>query len=338
MESFLSWESQMSMQQYLGQQYKLGSFVGRNMSTDASWNFEYDIKDTSLPSTGASTPLTEWSHKKEDGDLSLETSSGSATPPDWEAMLNLIETQGLVKNATMSTNHLGRNQSLRSLVNLMPPPGLPAPESGLVVGREYGLDVPPGLPAPESSFVVGREYGLAQAPPVPDVHTSIGTFGHPDRCAGSCRYIKRKGGCRNGASCPQCHLCFWQRKTGGEAKTQKAKPPHTQDLNCVAAFSGQDSSISDFGKNAGDDEVSRGSENHPHGCATACKYVNKKGGCREGEACLDCHLCPWRRSPPRAMPLKVGLVEKSALGHEPKDRLEWLIKLQLDAVSQEVSA
>eukprot|EP00435_Cladocopium_sp_Y103_P024938 s2059_g6.t1 len=40
---------------------------------------------------------------------------------------------------------------------------------------------------------------------------SIGTVGHPVSCATPCRYIKRKGGCRDGSACLNCHLCFWVR-------------------------------------------------------------------------------------------------------------------------------
>ena len=36
-------------------------------------------------------------------------------------------------------------------------------------------------------------------------------MGHPYNCGPPCRYIQRKGGCRDGAKCPNCHLCMWNR-------------------------------------------------------------------------------------------------------------------------------
>jgi len=44
--------------------------------------------------------------------------------------------------------------------------------------------------------------------------------------------------------------------------------------------------------------VSRGSVGHPHHCKEACKFVNKKRGCKDGAACDHCHLCAWNRYRP----------------------------------------
>jgi len=42
--------------------------------------------------------------------------------------------------------------------------------------------------------------------------------------------------------------------------------------------------------------VSVGSVGHPHTCAEPCKYVRKKRrGCKDGSACVRCHLCEWKR-------------------------------------------
>lgn len=40
---------------------------------------------------------------------------------------------------------------------------------------------------------------------------SIGTRGHPETCAEACKYARRKSGCRDGANCPKCHACMWNR-------------------------------------------------------------------------------------------------------------------------------
>lgn len=45
--------------------------------------------------------------------------------------------------------------------------------------------------------------------------------------------------------------------------------------------------------------VSIGSLGHPISCASACKYVMKKRGCKDGALCDHCHLCAWTRRPSR---------------------------------------
>jgi hypothetical protein len=40
---------------------------------------------------------------------------------------------------------------------------------------------------------------------------SLGSVGHPYRCAPACRYTWRKGGCNHGQNCFCCHLCHWVR-------------------------------------------------------------------------------------------------------------------------------
>lgn len=40
---------------------------------------------------------------------------------------------------------------------------------------------------------------------------------------------------------------------------------------------------------------SKGSAGHPHSCASPCRYVKRKSGCRDGADCPNCHFCFWRR-------------------------------------------
>ncbi|CAJ1424834.1 unnamed protein product, partial [Effrenium voratum] len=101
--------------------------------------------------------------------------------------------------------------------------------------------------------------------------SSLGTVGHPFTCARPCRYVKRKGGCRDGANCPCCHECFWTKARGEE----KAPNPSHMGPEVLP--------------------LSEGSQGHPNRCAGACKYVRRKGGCRDGAACPKCHFCQWRR-------------------------------------------
>jgi len=42
--------------------------------------------------------------------------------------------------------------------------------------------------------------------------------------------------------------------------------------------------------------ASYGSIGHPHFCAQACKYIDRKSGCRDGRECPNCHFCSWRRT------------------------------------------
>jgi len=42
-------------------------------------------------------------------------------------------------------------------------------------------------------------------------------------------------------------------------------------------------------------QSSVGSLGHPFTCASPCKYVGRKKGCRDGQNCSDCHLCRWTR-------------------------------------------
>jgi hypothetical protein len=100
---------------------------------------------------------------------------------------------------------------------------------------------------------------------------SLGSVGHPHSCAGACRYIKRKGGCRDGANCPHCHLCFWRRTADVH------EGPQAPDSEKSEAF------------------ISVGTRGHPHQCGPPCRYVRRKGGCRDGANCTSCHACLWQR-------------------------------------------
>eukprot|EP00933_Yihiella_yeosuensis_P070712 TRINITY_DN78867_c0_g1_i1.p1 TRINITY_DN78867_c0_g1~~TRINITY_DN78867_c0_g1_i1.p1 ORF type:complete len:253 (-),score=35.07 TRINITY_DN78867_c0_g1_i1:75-833(-) len=42
--------------------------------------------------------------------------------------------------------------------------------------------------------------------------------------------------------------------------------------------------------------ASVGSFGHPHSCAEPCKYAQKRAGCKDGSACVRCHLCFWAKS------------------------------------------
>jgi len=122
---------------------------------------------------------------------------------------------------------------------------------------------------------------------------SLGSIGHPVRCAAACRYVKKKGGCRAGADCPNCHVCYWRRdaaqgNTEDQEKAQSGGGGDTsrvlteEDLTVLAGAAGA---------------VSIGTLNHPHGCGRPCRHARRKGGCRDGVDCPDCHACLWTRVP-----------------------------------------
>lgn len=48
---------------------------------------------------------------------------------------------------------------------------------------------------------------------------SVGSAGHPYTCSAACKYVWRKQGCRDGADCPNCHYCKWQRRPKEESES-----------------------------------------------------------------------------------------------------------------------
>jgi len=121
---------------------------------------------------------------------------------------------------------------------------------------------------------------LAQRTPV---HLSLGSIGHPHSCASACRYVKRKGGCRDGARCQYCHLCFWRRDREQEKAESLSDRPATE----ASAELANPENVATL--------VSFGTIGHPYTCATACRYVRRKMGCRDGADCPNCHACLWTR-------------------------------------------
>lgn len=50
--------------------------------------------------------------------------------------------------------------------------------------------------------------------------SSVGSIGHPHKCALACKYATKGGGCKDGASCVRCHLCRWSQ---GVEKTKPGR-------------------------------------------------------------------------------------------------------------------
>mmetsp|Transcript_10702 Transcript_10702/g.24392 ORF Transcript_10702/g.24392 Transcript_10702/m.24392 type:complete len:238 (-) Transcript_10702:237-950(-) len=74
--------------------------------------------------------------------------------------------------------------------------------------------------------------GIAEDDELPQAEmaiASIGSVGHPLKCALPCKYFQKKSrGCKDGVSCTRCHLCGWRpadnRRRRAQAKGSKESP------------------------------------------------------------------------------------------------------------------
>lgn len=171
-------------------------------------------------------------------------------------------------------------------------------------------------------------------PPVPPsqelpvTHLSLGSVGHPHSCASACRYVKRKGGCREGARCPNCHLCFWRRDRDQNAEREPPAPEVVPQMDAVAAAAA--AAVASVACDGVATLISIGTRGHPHRCAAACRYVRRKSGCRNGAACPNCHACLWTRELQGGPAASVGQTTNTGLLRESTQTLEGLIRLFLN--------
>lgn len=280
-----------------------------------------------------------------------EISSGARTPPQLEMLQHLLQMHLKLGNdlqslpsdrSQTSSTKLGFNpwgstpvpgrssENSCWLSSVVPPPGL-APSAAT------DATPLPSAGATVAANTLATNSVVAGATMLP----SVGSKGHPHNCAGACKYVKRKGGCRLGADCDLCHLCFWQRQPAKlPAQTQDGKDRETQqDLHEEPSDSTlAPQSIGKVEENSSTSEAklsSLGSRNHPFGCGAACKYVRRKGGCREGANCPNCHECRWRRGQDAGQTV-AGLGAKTSTGYssEAVDVLEKLISMQIETVVQ----
>ncbi|CAE7546460.1 unnamed protein product [Symbiodinium natans] len=204
--------------------------------------------------------------------LEMTQTDGSKTPTDhalFADMANLRE-----KLMKLQVEEPMFPSFFESGVVQLPPPGLaidlkaPAQDAGADLGSEL------------KRFLCGQETKAPAAPTGPSGHVvSVGSVGHPFSCAEACKYVKRKGGCRDGSQCTKCHECFWSRVPAGLREKEDPKP--AESVETVQVQEAQ--------------PFSAGSVGHPYTCANACKYVWRKRGCRDGANCPNCHYCKWQR-------------------------------------------
>lgn len=186
-----------------------------------------------------------------------------------------------------------------------------------VSGAGQAKAAPPGLAAPGiDDSTVGKAWLLCPSVLEP----SVGSRGHPTCCAEPCKYRKRRGGCRNGAACSECHLCHWRRQPLEEqqpAAARAASPaaervdgPRPDRLAEQASPVEEPPSASELPGSLfwsappelGAGAPSLGSIGHPLCCGPPCKYFHKKVGCKDGRSCVRCHLCQWHRYQARVPP------------------------------------
>mmetsp|Transcript_64079 Transcript_64079/g.152821 ORF Transcript_64079/g.152821 Transcript_64079/m.152821 type:complete len:303 (+) Transcript_64079:173-1081(+) len=83
------------------------------------------------------------------------------------------------------------------------------------------------------------------------------------------------------------------------ARVNQASPvSQFASLSMCQEFNGATSYLASpmkIGQEAAPQDWSMGSLGHPHRCGVACKYKNRKGGCRNGRQCSSCHICQWSR-------------------------------------------
>ncbi|CAE7395831.1 pkaR [Symbiodinium sp. CCMP2592] len=152
---------------------------------------------------------------------------------------------------------------------------------------------------------------------------SKGSMGHPFSCAAACRYVRRKGGCRDGADCLDCHECFWSKastKDSASRNSDQAQAEEAVRARPVVVATKED--LTNDSDILGDSKVSTagmvgfeapelemqqgmnpGSLGHPYSCGPACKYALKSRGCKDGDMCTRCHLCHWTRFSAKSLKL-----------------------------------
>jgi len=172
---------------------------------------------------------------------------------------------------------------------------------------------------------------------------SCGSVGHPHTCAAPCRYVKKQGGCRDGASCPKCHLCFWHRKSNAEEALEKKvieedqiseRQSESEDTVLCQVPVVPTVAMPTVAMPAVTEIASVGTRGHPFNCGSACKYFRRKGGCQDGAACLNCHECRWRRDVSAKQGTNPGLGNATTPGFdkESSETLQRLIYLSLCGV------
>lgn len=157
-----------------------------------------------------------WSSKLLCDELS-EALAGAKTPRESTGIAPLVQTASIATQIKERMSRVSVSVGASSALKQHP-----TPQSG------DAYPPPPGLVAGLNSFKTGSREPFPCQTVVP---ISIGTHGHPNSCSEACKYVKRKGGCREGENCPKCHLCHWQRPTlRARAAVAEGGPPATHTV------------------------------------------------------------------------------------------------------------
>ncbi|CAE7463356.1 unnamed protein product, partial [Symbiodinium sp. CCMP2456] len=126
---------------------------------------------------------------------------------------------------------------------------------------------------------------------------SLGTRGHPNKCKPACRFHRRRGGCREGASCKFCHECVFSDSDPNYLGVPLHSLGPASSINAPVPPGAMQRPSSEG------DYPSIGSIGHPFSCGPPCKYNSKPKGCKDGLLCDHCHLCRWKRHTAGAGPV-----------------------------------
>eukprot|EP00929_Paragymnodinium_shiwhaense_P072674 TRINITY_DN3688_c4_g1_i1.p1 TRINITY_DN3688_c4_g1~~TRINITY_DN3688_c4_g1_i1.p1 ORF type:complete len:457 (-),score=70.09 TRINITY_DN3688_c4_g1_i1:176-1546(-) len=139
--------------------------------------------------------------------------SSSAAAWQQEPMKVIIQPQ---RFGAPGAEEIAAYQKARTLLQQ---PTLPARQLSSSSSSSASSREPP-LRRQSTSQTSGGAAGSSTDLPLRHLQVSLGSVGHPRQCAEPCRYVKRKGGCREGDKCPNCHLCFWRRRPADKHQEQ----------------------------------------------------------------------------------------------------------------------
>eukprot|EP00927_Polykrikos_kofoidii_P051640 TRINITY_DN45434_c0_g1_i1.p1 TRINITY_DN45434_c0_g1~~TRINITY_DN45434_c0_g1_i1.p1 ORF type:complete len:251 (-),score=29.77 TRINITY_DN45434_c0_g1_i1:56-808(-) len=154
-------------------------------------------------------------------------------------------------------------------------------------------DVPPTalctrqnwFPAPPSMIEHERDAAVCIAAP-PRLHR-----------IGSDEMLRQQADKAPGTNRPRQFCPFGQRDIVEEANGSQRDSRGSSGIKlCLVGCLGLDAPNMDVAVSEEKPEepvISIGSVGHPHNCGLACKFTQKKRGCRKGAKCTRCHFCTW---------------------------------------------
>lgn len=186
------------------------------------------------------------------------------------------------------------------------------PESAFKVdmATQVGMDCERGAAYNISGEKLGSNGCVVQPPPAPFVDSqeqpptceeivteenapTIGSIGHPLHCGDACKYFRRSCGCKRGHACTRCHLCKRSHLGKWRRPTVAATAEVPEGLIATEDAAVDTVELEQIFSCVGSLAKSVGSIGHPYVCAPACRYIRRKGGCKDGDKCFCCHLCRW---------------------------------------------